>query len=63
MTNQMSGGSLVTGEAHAVVKGDGDIAWGKVVADCLAANVGEIQGRIYEGGRIEGTQFLAAERS
>ena len=22
--------------AHAVVKGDGDIAWGKVVTDCLA---------------------------
>ena len=24
------------GDAHAVVKGDGDIAWGKVVTDCLA---------------------------
>ena len=24
------------GAAHAVVKGDGDIAWGKAVADCLA---------------------------
>ena len=26
------------GQAHAVVKGDGDIAWGKVVADCLAGD-------------------------
>jgi radical SAM superfamily enzyme YgiQ (UPF0313 family) len=44
------------GGAHAVVKGDGDIAWGEVVSDCLAAN----PRRIYEGGRIEGSQFLAA---
>ena len=28
--------ALERGEAHAVVKGDGDVAWGKVVADCLA---------------------------
>jgi radical SAM superfamily enzyme YgiQ (UPF0313 family) len=48
--------ALERGEAHAVVKGDGDIAWGRVVADCLAGK----PGRIYEGGRIEGTQFLAA---
>ena len=44
------------GDAHAVVKGDGDVAWGKVVLDCLAGK----PGRIYEGGRIEGSQFLAA---
>jgi radical SAM superfamily enzyme YgiQ (UPF0313 family) len=52
--------ALETGQAHAVVKGDGDIAWGKVVADCMAAEFGQIQGRIYDGGRIDGTQFLAA---
>jgi radical SAM superfamily enzyme YgiQ (UPF0313 family) len=56
--------ALETGQAHAVVKGDGDIAWGKVVADCMAAgmpeNAPEMQSRIYDGGRIEGTQFLAA---
>ena len=28
--------ALERGEAHAVVKGDGDVAWGKVVTDCLA---------------------------
>ncbi len=47
---------LEVGEAHAVVKGDGDIAWGNVVRDCIAGT----PGRIYEGGRIEGSQFLAA---
>jgi radical SAM superfamily enzyme YgiQ (UPF0313 family) len=44
------------GNAHAVVKGDGDIAWGKVVTDILSGQLG----RLYEGGRIEGSQFLAA---
>ena len=48
--------ALIRGEAHAVVKGDGDVAWGKVVTDCLTGK----PGRIYEGGRIEGSQFLAA---
>ncbi len=47
---------LEMGQAHAVVKGDGDIAWGNVVRDCLKGT----PGRIYEGGRIEGSQFLAA---
>jgi len=44
------------GEAHAVVKGDGDIAWGRAVIDIL----GGMPERVYEGGRIEGSQFLAA---
>ena len=39
-----------------MVKGDGDIAWGKVVTDCLSGK----PERIYEGGRIEGGQFLPA---
>ena len=47
--------ALDLGQAHAVVKGDGDIAWGNVVRDCMGGN----PGRIYEGGRIEGTDFLA----
>ena len=49
---------LERGEAHAVVTGDGDIAWGKAVADCLA---GKPQ-KIYEGGRIEGHEFLPSMR-
>jgi hypothetical protein len=48
--------ALEQGQAHAVVKGDGDVAWGKVVMDCLAGR----PERIYEGGRIEGSEFLAA---
>ena len=44
------------GYAHVVVKGDGDIAWGNVVRDCIAGK----PNRVYEGGRIEGSQFLAA---
>ncbi len=44
------------GGAHAVVKGDGDVAWSRVLADCA-------QGKpllVYEGGRIEASQFLPA---
>ena len=44
------------GEAHSVVKGDGDIAWGLAVTDCLAGK----PEKVYEGGRIEGKQFLEA---
>ena len=48
--------ALERGAAHAVVKGDGDVVWGRVVRDCLA---GKPSG-IYEGGRIAGTDFLPA---
>ena len=48
--------ALELGQAHAVVKGDGDIAWGKAVMDCIAG----APKPIYEGGRIEGDEFLAA---
>ena len=44
------------GHAHAVVKGDGDLIWASVVADCLSGT----PGRIYEGGRISGDDFLPA---
>ena len=44
------------GQAHVVVTGDGDVVWGKVVRDCLAGR----PERIYAGGRIEGSEFLAA---
>jgi radical SAM superfamily enzyme YgiQ (UPF0313 family) len=44
------------GTAHAVVRGDGDIVWSKVVEDCLA---GQPQ-PVYEGGRVAGDQFLSA---
>ena len=44
------------GAADAVVKGDGDIAWGNLLRDLEA---GRAQ-RIYDGGKIEGEEFLAA---
>lgn len=44
------------GGAHAVVKGDGDVVWAKVIAD-LAQGTAQA---IYSGGRISGAQFLAA---
>ncbi|MGO9435977.1 MAG: B12-binding domain-containing radical SAM protein [Terracidiphilus sp.] len=44
------------GEAHAVVTGDGDLAWAKVVNDCLAGK----PDRVYAGGRLDGSEFLPA---
>lgn len=48
--------ALERGQAHAVVKGDGDVVWSRVVADCLAGNPKSV----YEGGRIEGSEFIPA---
>jgi radical SAM superfamily enzyme YgiQ (UPF0313 family) len=48
--------ALERGHAHAVVKGDGDVVWANVVRDCLRGS----PVAIYEGGRIEGSQFLEA---
>jgi radical SAM superfamily enzyme YgiQ (UPF0313 family) len=47
---------LERGLAHAVVTGDGDVAWGRVVGDCL---VGRPE-RVYAGGQIAGSAFLPA---
>lgn len=44
------------GHADAVVKGDGDAAWGRVLRD-LEAGCAE---RIYDGGKLEGEEFLSA---
>src|SRR5438309_6391720 len=44
------------GGAHAVVKGDGDVAWSKVLADCSKGTLLPV----YEGGRIEADSFLPA---
>jgi len=44
------------GYADHVVKGDGDIAWGNVLRDL---QIGSAK-RIYDGGKIEGEEFLAA---
>jgi radical SAM superfamily enzyme YgiQ (UPF0313 family) len=44
------------GGAHAVVQGDGDLAWARVLEDCER---GALR-RTYAGGRIGGDSFLAA---
>ena len=48
--------SLERGGAHAVVKGDGDLAWAEALKDCAAGALRTI----YEGGRVEPDQFKAA---
>ncbi|MGB6131479.1 MAG: radical SAM protein [Acidobacteriaceae bacterium] len=48
--------ALERGEGHAVVKGDGDVVWARVVADCAAG----CPQPVYEGGRIAGSDFLPA---
>jgi len=48
--------SFELGRAHAVVKGDGDVVWAKVLADCES---GLLQ-HVYEGGRIDADRFVPA---
>ena len=44
------------GGAHAVVKGDGDVVWARVLLDCSSQTLQPV----YEGGRIEASDFLPA---
>jgi radical SAM superfamily enzyme YgiQ (UPF0313 family) len=44
------------GGAHAVVKGDGDVVWSRVVADCFAGTPLPL----YDGGRIDSDSFASA---
>lgn len=44
------------GAAHAVVRGDGDVVWSKVLEDCCRGTPNQV----YEGGRVEADQFLPA---
>ena len=44
------------GGAHAVVKGDGDEIWARVIADCAAGNPRQL----YDGGRVDGAGLRAA---
>jgi radical SAM superfamily enzyme YgiQ (UPF0313 family) len=48
--------ALEVGGAHAVVKGDGDLAWAQVLDDCAA---GRPQ-RLYDAGRIRSGEFVRA---
>ena len=44
------------GGAHTVVKGDGDVIWKKVLADCSAGD----PAKIYDGGRVGPDEFQSA---
>ena len=44
------------GGGHAAVKGDGDVIWAQVLADCALQS----PQRIYEGGRVDASQFKLA---
>ncbi len=48
--------ALERGHAHSVVKGDGDVVWSKVLQACAQGE----PTRIYEGGKIDADQFVAA---
>jgi tRNA A37 methylthiotransferase MiaB len=44
------------GAAHAIVTGDGDLVWQKVVDDCFAGHPLPL----YDGGRVSGDNFMSA---
>jgi radical SAM superfamily enzyme YgiQ (UPF0313 family) len=44
------------GQGHAIVRGDGDLIWGRVIEDAAA---GKLQPQ-YEGGRVPGDAFVPA---
>jgi len=48
--------AMELGKAHGVVKGDGDVVWASVLADCMK---GEPKA-IYLGGRVDASQFFPA---
>src|ERR1700759_1924001 len=48
--------ALERGYAHAVVKGDGDVVWSKVLQACVQG----APDKVYEGGRIDADQFVPA---
>ena len=48
--------ALELGGAHAVVKGDGDLAWGRALADCREG----VPKPMYVGGQIEASDFVSA---
>ena len=47
------------GEAHAIVKGDGDLVWATVIEDCVKGALLPM----YDGGKVEGGDFKPARWS
>src|SRR5688500_5866194 len=48
--------AMELGAGHAIVKGDGDIAWGLAIKGCLAGEVASV----HDGGKIDANQFVRA---
>ncbi len=48
--------ALDLGRGHAIVKGDGDIAWGEAIRGCLNGDLD----KVHEGGKIDAEHFLRA---
>ena len=48
--------ALELGEAHSVVRGDGDVVWAQALEDCL----NDEPQPSYDGGQLQGGQFLPA---
>jgi radical SAM superfamily enzyme YgiQ (UPF0313 family) len=48
--------SREVGQGHAIVRGDGDVVWGRVIEDAIE---GRLQPQ-YEGGRVPGDAFVPA---
>ena len=48
--------AIELGGAHSVVKGDGDVVWKRVLADCEKGRLEPV----YVGGQIEASDFLPA---
>jgi radical SAM superfamily enzyme YgiQ (UPF0313 family) len=48
--------ALELGGGHAVVKGDGDLIWAEVLEDCMHGSLKPI----YEGGRVDASDFVPA---
>jgi len=44
------------GGAHAVVRGDGDLIWSRVIEECVTGT----PSAVYEGGRVSGDTFVSA---
>ena len=51
--------AMTLGQAHAIVKGDGDLVWAKVIEDCV--NGAPLA--LYDGGKVEGGDFKPARWS
>src|SRR4051795_1389237 len=51
--------AMSLGQAHAIVKGDGDLVWARVIEDCVR----NAPLPVYDGGKVEGGDFKPARWS